>query len=80
MQNITFLLTFAYGWGVASLDQYLDEQLAHGRAHLSREEALDALGLGVFQSSEVKLLPGAECERGFSIGRSVGRANSPRFS
>ena len=31
---------------MASLDQYLDEQLAHGRAYLSRKEALDALGLG----------------------------------
>jgi predicted transcriptional regulator of viral defense system len=30
---------------MASLDQYLDQQLARGRAHFSREEALRALGL-----------------------------------
>jgi predicted transcriptional regulator of viral defense system len=32
-------------WGMASLDQYLDEQLARGRAYFSREEALDGLKL-----------------------------------
>ena len=31
--------------GVASLDQYINEQLSRGRAYFSREEALDALGL-----------------------------------
>ena len=55
MEKHYILLIFAYGWGVTSLDQYLDKQLAYGRAHLSREEALDALGLGIFQSPEVKL-------------------------
>jgi len=30
---------------MASLDQYLDEQLARGRAYFSRKEALEALGL-----------------------------------
>jgi len=30
---------------MASLDQYLDEQLARGRGYLSREEALKAVGL-----------------------------------
>lgn len=31
---------------MASLDYYLDDLLSHGRAWFSREEALDALGLG----------------------------------
>src|SRR3970282_2592037 len=30
---------------MASLDRYLDRQLARGRAYFSRKEALDALGL-----------------------------------
>jgi predicted transcriptional regulator of viral defense system len=34
-----------YDLGMASLDQYLDEQLARGRAYFSREEALDRLKL-----------------------------------
>ncbi len=39
------MLTFVYDLGMASLDQYLDEQLARGRAYFSREEALDRLKL-----------------------------------
>lgn len=38
-------MNFVYDLGMASLDQYLDEQLAHGRAYFSREEALDRLKL-----------------------------------
>ena len=44
-KNIDFLLIYAYKQGMASLDRYLDELLSHGRAHFSREEALDVLGL-----------------------------------
>jgi predicted transcriptional regulator of viral defense system len=36
---------FAYDMGVASFDQYLDAQLARGRAHFTREEALAELRL-----------------------------------
>ena len=36
---------FAYKWGMASLDHYIDELLSRGRAWFSREEALEALGL-----------------------------------
>lgn len=36
---------FVYDLGMASLDQYLDEQLGRGRAYLSRKEALDRLKL-----------------------------------
>jgi predicted transcriptional regulator of viral defense system len=39
------VLIFVYDLGMASLDQYLDEQLARGRAYFSREEALDRLKL-----------------------------------
>jgi len=39
------MLIFVYDLGMASLDQYLDEQLARGRAYFSREEALDRLKL-----------------------------------
>ena len=38
--------TYAYKWGMASLDHYIDELLSRGRAWFSREEALDALGVG----------------------------------
>jgi predicted transcriptional regulator of viral defense system len=38
---------FAYNWGVASLDVYVDEQLSRGRAYFSREEGMNALGLGL---------------------------------
>ena len=31
---------------MTSLDYYLDEQLSHGRAYFSREEALESLGIG----------------------------------
>lgn len=44
-QNLVFLSIYAYNWGMASLDKYLDEQLSHGRAYFSREEAVKALGL-----------------------------------
>ncbi len=36
---------FAYDWGVPYLNEYLDQQLARGRAYFSRQEALDALAL-----------------------------------
>jgi len=39
------VLIFVYDLGMASLDQYLDEQLARGRAYFSREDALDRLKL-----------------------------------
>jgi len=45
LKTLSFLSCFEYDWGVASLDQYLDQQLARGRAYFSREEALRALGL-----------------------------------
>jgi len=44
-KDLVFLSFFAYNWGMASLDKYLDEQLSRGRAYFSREEALEALGL-----------------------------------
>ena len=37
---------FAYKWGMATLEQYLDDLLSRGRAYFSREEALAALSLG----------------------------------
>lgn len=37
--------SFAYDQGMASLEQFVDDRLIHGRAYFSREEALAALGL-----------------------------------
>lgn len=34
---------FACDSGMLSLEQYLDDRLAHGRSYFSREEALSAL-------------------------------------
>ncbi len=36
---------FVYDWGMASLESYLDKQLAQGRAYFSKEEARGDLGL-----------------------------------
>jgi predicted transcriptional regulator of viral defense system len=44
-KSIALSSCFAYDWGMASLDGYLDQQLERGRAYFSREEALPALGL-----------------------------------
>jgi hypothetical protein len=44
-KNIGFMSSFAYGLGMASLEQFIDDRLIHGRAHFSREEALAALDL-----------------------------------
>ena len=38
-------MTFAYDLGMASLEQFINDRLAQGRAHFSREEALAALAL-----------------------------------
>jgi hypothetical protein len=37
--------SFAYDLGMASLEQFIDDRLIHGRAHFFREEALAALDL-----------------------------------
>ena len=37
--------SFAYDWGMVSIDQYLDDRLAHGRGYFSREEAQHAVDL-----------------------------------
>lgn len=57
-KNIGFLSIFAYDSGMASLDPYLDEQLARGRAHFSREEALDTLDLAptAFAAAATRLI------------------------
>ena len=44
-KNICFSSIFAYDQGVPSLEQFIDSQLAHGRAYFDREEALAALAL-----------------------------------
>src|SRR3989304_780393 len=41
--NLCFMSSFAYDLGMASLEQFVDDRLIHGRAHFSREEALTAL-------------------------------------
>ena len=38
------MTVFAYNWGMASLENYLDERLSRGRAYFSKEEGLKALG------------------------------------
>ena len=43
---LAIVLYYEYNWGMASLDHYLDELLAGGRAFFSREEAVGMLGLG----------------------------------
>lgn len=50
-KNLRILSIFAYDLGVLSLEQLVDDRLAHGRAHFSREEALDALDLRPFALS-----------------------------
>jgi predicted transcriptional regulator of viral defense system len=37
--------TFVYDWGIMSLASYLDQQLAQGRSHFSRDEARSSLDL-----------------------------------
>lgn len=44
-KNLGFLSVFAYDLGMASLDQFVDDRLLHGRAHFTREEALAAVDL-----------------------------------
>lgn len=44
-KSVDFSSYYAYKWGMASLDKYLDELLSRGRACFSRGEALAALGL-----------------------------------
>jgi len=44
-KNIGFMSSFAYGLGMASLEQFIDDRFIHGRAHFSREESLAALDL-----------------------------------
>lgn len=39
------MLSIAYDSGMASLEQFIDDRLIHGRAYFSREEALAALSL-----------------------------------
>ena len=43
-ETIHKALVFAYDLGVATIEQYLDDRLALGRAYFSREEAMAALG------------------------------------
>ncbi len=38
-----FSVFFKYNWGVASLESYLADRVARGRAYFSKEEALEAL-------------------------------------
>jgi hypothetical protein len=38
------VFVFEYDLGMATLDQYLDDRLAQGRAYFSREDAMTALG------------------------------------
>ena len=45
-KNLDYLSIYDYKQGMASLEHYLDELLSGGRAYFSREEALEALGLG----------------------------------
>jgi predicted transcriptional regulator of viral defense system len=48
---------FAYDWGMGSLDQFLDEQLARGRGYFSREEGLGAmLSAGAFAAAATRLV------------------------
>ncbi len=42
---LALLSIFAYNWGMASLNHYLDELLSGGQAYFSRQEALKALDL-----------------------------------
>ena len=44
-KNLVFLSDFAYDLGMASLEQFVDDRLVHGRAYFSREEVLSALDL-----------------------------------
>jgi len=39
-----FSVTFAYNWGVASLESYIADRVARGRAYFSKEEALESVG------------------------------------
>ncbi len=43
-KTIHKVFIFAYDLGMATLDQYLDDRLAQGRAYFSREDAMTALG------------------------------------
>lgn len=38
-KNMRNMGGFVYDWGMASLESYLDQQLAQGRAYFSKEEA-----------------------------------------
>lgn len=44
-KNIVYLSSFAYDPGMLSIEQFLNDRLAHGRAHFSREEVSAALDL-----------------------------------
>ena len=44
-KNIVILSVSAYDPGMASLDQFVDDRLLHGRAHFDCEEALAAVDL-----------------------------------
>ena len=44
MRNMCVLV---YDWGMESLESYLDQQLAQGRAYFSKEEARGSLGLSL---------------------------------
>jgi len=60
-------LVFAYNWGVASLDKYLDQELLRGRIYFSSREAAKAVG----QSSEAFFAAASRLVR-------KGRLASPR--
>ena len=52
------LYHFAYNWGVASLERYLDELLSRGRGYFSAEEGLKALGQsrGAFAAAAKRMI------------------------
>ena len=53
-----FLSVFAYNWGMASLDQYIDHQLSRGRSYFPKDDAMNALGLGLeaFSAAATRLI------------------------
>lgn len=51
-------MVFAYDWGMGSLEMFLDEQLANGKSHFSRRDALQRLSMSpeAFSAAATRLI------------------------